>query len=536
MLENTWQEICERILPMYSGKFFGAKTVEGEKRTEKMLDPTGAMGLERFSAVVEHFVTPRNQKWHGLRHPDPGLMREKNVQLWYEDTTLRLFSHRYAAKSGYANTQSESYISLGSLGTGTFHVEQPNKSEDIGNGVPKGLRYRSRFMGHTYFKRNYAGVIDEAYRAFRLSAKQAAQMFDRDRLPGVITKELEKLASDPSYQGADDEKFEFIHSIRPNRDRDPSKIDHRGMPWVSEYVSREGTVIVEEGGYTTWPYPINRYVTAPEELYGRSPAMLALPSLKTLNAEKEIVLKQGQRTVDPVLLGFDDGIVDTFDMTPGALNPGGITSDGRKLVQTLQDGANIAVGFDLMAMEKQDIKDIFLVTLFDILIDNPQMTATQVLDRAQQRGALIAPTMGRQATDALAPMIERELDLLATQGLLLPPPPELIEDGSFQFEIEYESPLARAQKAEEASGFLRTLEIAMNVAQIKGDPSVLDRFDLDSALPEINWINAGPARWILSDEQVAEIRAERAQQQQLQFAVDAAPAAAGIMKAAQGQK
>jgi hypothetical protein len=131
-------------------------------------------------------------------------------------------------------------------------------------------------------------------------------------------------------------------------------------------------------------------------------------------------------------------------------------------------------------------------------------------------------------------MIERELDLMADQGLLSEPPPELIEAGGVDYEIEYESPLARAQKAEEAAGFLRTLEIAGNVAAITQDPSHLDIFDLDAALPELNWINAGPSRWIRAPEAIAAIRQQRAQQQQMQTAIEAAPAAAGVMKAMQG--
>lgn len=534
VLENHWQEIAERILPRYSGTFFGREP-DGSKRTDKMIDATGAKALEAFAAVVKYFVTPDNQTWHRLRHPDPSLMRRKTVQDWYEDTTRRLFSYRYAAKSGYQSTQHESYISLGAFGTGTYLVEPPNSSERLGTRpAPKGLRYRSLPINGIYFRRNYAGVIDESYRCIRLSAAQAAQQFGRDKLPKVVEKELEKAEKNAAYTGAHDEKFEFIHAVRPNRNFDGEKIDARGMAWSSVYVCREGSTIVKEGGYTTWPFPVNRYLTAPGELYGRSPAMLALPALKTINAEKEIVLKQGQRAVDPVLLAFDDGVIDSFDLRPGAINPGGVDSMGRKLVQRLDDGVGISVGLDLMELERKDINDIFLVSIFMHLQENPQMTATEVLERTREKGALVSPTVGRQQVDALAPMIERELDLMADQGLLSDPPPELVEAGGVDYEIEYESPLARAQKAEEAAGFLRTLEIAGNVAAITQDPSHLDIFDLDAALPELNWINAGPSRWIRSPEVIEQIRAGRAQQAQMQTMIEAAPAAAGVMKAVQG--
>jgi len=69
----------------------------------------------------------------------------------------------------------------------------------------------------------------------------------------------------------------------------------------------EERVVLDEEGYQTFPYAISRYVVAPGELYGRSPAMLVLPSLKVLNEEKKTVLKQGQRVVDPVLLALSLG-------------------------------------------------------------------------------------------------------------------------------------------------------------------------------------------------------------------------------------
>lgn len=533
-LESHWQEIAERVLPSYNGVFFGNERNPGDKRTEKMIDATGAKGLERFAAIVEYFVTPRNQTWHRLKHQDPALMRQRPVSLFFEELTRRLFNQRYAAKAGYVSTQHESYISLGAFGTGTFFVEKPSRKEEPAERDPKGIRYRSIPISHVYFDRNFAGIIDKAYRCFKLSANQAAAQFGRENLPDVIQKELKKADENPAYNGCDQEKFEFIHAVVPNRDYDGSKIDDRGKAWRSLYVSKEGPQIVDRGGFRTWPFPVNRYVTAPGELYGRSPAMLALPAIKTINAEKEIVLKQGQRAVDPVLLAFDDGVIDTFDLTPGAINPGGVTPDGRKLVQRLDDGVGISVGVDLMEIERNDINDIFLVSLFQILVDNPQMTATEVLERTREKGALLSPTAGRQQADALAPMVERELDLMAEQGLIPEVPPELLEAGGIDYDIEYDSPLARAQKAEEASGFLRTLEIASNIAAVKGDPSVLDPFNMDLALREINWINAGPERWMNDEETVAQIREGRAQQAQAQMMIEAAPAAAGLMKAAQG--
>ena len=257
--------------------------------------------------------------------------------------------------------------------------------------------------------------------------------------------------------------------------------------------------------------------------------MLALPAIKVLNEQKKTMLTQGHRAVAPVLLSHDDGILDSFSMKPGAMNPGGVTAEGRQLVHALPVG-NLAAGQELMDMERQVINDSFLVSLFQILVETPTMTATEVLERAREKGALLSPTMGRQQSELLGPMIEREVDLLMKQGLL-PPMPDILIEARGEFDIEYDSPLSRSQRAEEASGWLRTLEAAIAYANTTQDLSVLDQFDSDVIYQQLAEINAVPPSWMRGQAAIAQIRQARAQQQQIQQKVEAAPAAAGVMQA-----
>jgi len=180
-------------------------------------------------------------------------------------------------------------------------------------------------------------------------------------------------------------------------------------------------------------------------------------------------------------------------------------------------------------MERSVINDAFLVSLFQILVETPAMTATEVLERAREKGALLSPTMGRQQSESIGPMTEREIDLLNQQGLLPPLPPALVEaDG--EYEIEYDSPLTRSQRAEEAAGWLRTLEAAIAHANTTQDLSVLDHFNTDVIYPQLAEINAVPPSWMNSEKTVAALRQNRQQQQDVQQAIEAAPAAAGVMK------
>jgi hypothetical protein len=138
----------------------------------------------------------------------------------------------------------------------------------------------------------------------------------------------------------------------------------------------------------------------------------------------------------------------------------------------------------MMAEERGLIDDMFLVTLFKVLSEHPSMTATQVIELVNEKGILVAPTLGRQETEYLGPMIEREIDVLNSLGLLPPMPPRLLE-AQGEYQVVYTSPLALSQRAQEAAGFIRTVETAKEIVNITQDPSYLDVFDFDTALPEI---------------------------------------------------
>ena len=513
--ESHWQEIAERVLPRYHNSFQRntADINRGEKRTEKMFDSTAALGLERFAAAMESMLTPRNQKWHRLKASDDALNKDRDTKLWFEQATNLLFKARYAPKANYASQQHEIYIGLGAFGTGAMFID----NHDDG-----GLRYNSVDLREILFDMSHQGSVDTAYRKFTLTARQMQQRVDVGRWDSIPDAASKAAKEHP------DKKFDIIHCVMPRAEVDHTKKDFRGKPFASYYVACEGKELLSEGGFNTFPYPISRYVTGPGEVYGRSPAMMSLPSIKVLNEQKKTMLTQGHRVVNPVLLSHDDGVLDTFSMKPGAMNPGGVSAEGRALVHTLPTG-NLAAGQELMDMERSVINDAFLVSLFQILVETPAMTATEVLERAREKGALLSPTMGRQQSEMLGPMIERELDLMVQQGML-PEMSPMLQEAEGEFEIEYDSPLSRSQRAEEAAGWLRTLEAAIAYANTTQDLGVLDQFNTDVIYPALAEINAVPASWMRGAEEVAQLREQRAQQQQMQQMVDAAPAAAGVMK------
>lgn len=515
--DSHCREVAERVLPTHRYDFDqrGYKNqTKGEERGEFVFDSTASIALGRFTSIIDSLLTPRNSKWHKLTVTNKNLASDRDVRLYFDEATEVLFKYRYSPRANFASQNHQVYESLAAFGNGPMYVDQLSDEP--------GVRFKACSIGSTYFEENHQGLVDTVARRFELTARQAVQKWGEEKLPQKI-KEY--------YQKNDDEcMFEFIHFVGPRHDRNPNRKDFRGMPFVSYYIAREDCQLIEEGGYHTFPYPIARYKQAPGEIYARSPAMEVLPSIKTLNEQKKTILKQGHRTVDPVLLGYDDGLVSRFSMRPGTYNAGGVSKEGRPLIHALPVG-NVAVGRDMMEDERNDIKDAFLVTLFQILVESPTMTATEVLERTREKGILLAPIFGRPEAEYLGPMIERELDLLAQQNLLPKMPPALIE-AKGEYTIEYDSPFSRAQKAEEVAGLMRTYEWAINVATNTGNMSVLDHFDEDAIVPDVSRIQGLPEKWLRAQEEIEQIRQQRAAAQQAQAASQAAPGAAALIKSA----
>jgi hypothetical protein len=180
----------------------------------------------------------------------------------------------------------------------------------------------------------------------------------------------------------------------------------------------------------------------------------------------------------------------------------------------------VPLGAELLAIEQTDVKAAFLQTVFEVLVDNPQMTATQVLEIAQQRGVLLAPTMGRQHSEDLGPLIEREIDIANKAGLLPPMPPE-IEEIEGEYETEYTSPLARAMRAQDALAIARTFEMLPGAIAI--DKTAAYVIDVPASIRELAEINGMPAKLVRDKKAVDEITSQNAEAEQAVQAAELAP-------------
>ena len=256
--------------------------------------------------------------------------------------------------------------------------------------------------------------------------------------------------------------------------------------------------------------------------------MVLLPDIKMLMAMSKTTIRAAEKTVDPPLIIADDGVTLPVNQKAGGHTFARIEGRGSQTpIVPLNSGHRIDIGLEMMNQRRSVIQDGFLLTLFQILVDSPTMTATEVMERAQEKGALLAPTAGRQQSEYLGPMIDREIAILAKQNMLPEMPPELIE-AEGEYDIQYVSPLARAQRAEEGVGILRTLESVQPLAAV--NPQVMDNFDADTIARTLADINGMPARTLTDEGQRDQQRQAAAQKAQAAEAIQGMEGVAGAAK------
>jgi len=241
---------------------------------------------------------------------------------------------------------------------------------------------------------------------------------------------------------------------------------------------------------------------------GRSPAMVALPDVKMLNLMSKTIIQAAQKMIDPPLLVPDDGFLLPIRTQPGGLNF--YRAGSRDTITPLNTGANIPIGLSMEDQRRQAIRSAFYVDQL-LVGGSPNMTATEVIQRQEERMRVIGPVLGRLMNEMLRPLIDRVFALMVRENLLAPAP-EILQGQDV--DIEYVSPLARAQKSSSLNNTLKALEVLMPLSQAL---PVGDHIDPDGLVRHITEALGVPKTTLKSQREVNQVRQERAAMQQQQM-------------------
>ena len=529
-IRQPFESVVDDILEFVRQARPISSTTKGQKLTANVYDGTPISALNLWADGMYGYLCSPNLDWFSLTLPNTvnysrtSGMRQfsgkrmddiSEVAQWLNDCEDVMKSA--FLRSNFYAVMPQFFRDGGSVGTACMDIE-----EDIGKGriffTP--LHFREYCVAE-----DKNGMVDTMYRRFPVTMRNLVQRFGLEAVKKVDDQFERKYEQNPY------EEVYVIHAVQPRVDFDLSRVDSKAKPWGSYWILEDKSdKLLHESGYRRFPSIGWRYRKETDEVYGRSPAWDAYAEIMLGNQEARTNLIAGQKMAEPAMIGLED--------LRGKIQSG---PKGWTWVEMMQDAPQpLNTGIQLpyvlemrertdKAIEKHFNVDFFLM-LSQAAYNKVFLTATQVIQMAGEKAAVLATRTDTLNIEAFNPIIDRVWDIEMESGRLPPPPDILREFGGGSLEVDYLGPLAQAQKVMfETQGIKASLETGMQIANMF--PEALDVLDGDEMMREIFKANRAPAAVMRSPEKVQGLRQMRQQQTQNQQMVDQA---AQIAKALPG--
>tara|TARA_Y100001963_G_scaffold50953_1_gene71286 strand:+ start:203 stop:1903 length:1701 start_codon:yes stop_codon:yes gene_type:complete len=485
--ESHWQEIADYIIPRKAD--VTKKRTSGDKRTDLIFDGTATHAAELMAASLHGMLTNASTPWFALRYTEEQFLEDDEANEWLQGATEVMY--REIARSNFHEAIHELYTDLVCFGTAVMFVDTDTDG---------GLRFSTRHIAECYLAEDEMGRVDTVFREFKITAKSAVNQFGMENVGKKIAKAFK---DDPN------EMVSLVHVVMPRDKRDTIKLDSKNLPYASIYLEPDEKIILSESGYHEFSYVCPRYLKSSfEKAYGRSVAMNALADVKMVNKMSEVVIRAAQLHIHPPLMVPDDGFHMPVRTIPGGLNF--YRSGSRDRIEPLNIGGNNPIGQEQLEQRRQSIRASFYVDQL-ILGNSPNMTATEVIQKTEEKMRLLAPSLGRLQSELLHPLINRIFALLSRKKSF-EAPPEFMQNGNI--DIEYVSPLAKAQRSGEVQSAMQLFQFLQPLLNI--DPSVVDYLDVDGLAKHIIKVTNVPATVVRGTDEVNSLREQRAAQEQQQ--------------------
>lgn len=499
-----WMELSDYLLPRRGRYLLEAQNSRGRKRNSKIIDSTGTQALRTLGAGLISGMTSPARPWFRFGTPDPDMMDQNEVKVYLSEveTICRAILHR----SNFYNAAYTTYMELGGFGTAPLYRQRNFDSV---------IRFRPLTAGEYVIAEDHTGKIDTLGRSFTMTVSQVVEKFvvqlDGSADWSGVSKATKKLWDNRQY----DELVPVIHMIQPRRksERDLESNTNLDMPFISAYFEEgaEGDQLLEESGYERLPAYVPRWDVLSGDVYGRSPGMDNLGDIKQLQHQQKRKAQAIDKHVNPPMTAPS-----SLRGKPSTVLPGGTTYvDPAQGTQGFQPAYLVQPRLNEMLMDIQEVQDRiqrgFYADLFAMMLnsDRRDITATEVVERHEEKLVLLGPVLQRLNTELLDPLLD-DVFSFAQEAGLLPSPPEVL--AGVDLRVEYISLLAQAQQAASASALERTVGFAGNLIGVF--PEIVDNFDADEVIRQYADVMGNDPAILHDSKTVEDKRTARAEQVQ----------------------
>lgn len=514
---DHYREISKVLLPR-SGRFLPTENNRGDlQRYNDIFDNTGTRALRTLAGGMMAGMTSPARPWFRLTTMNPELDETYSVKAWMSKVT-NLMQLIYN-KSNIYRTLQMSYEELGAFGT---------SAAIILDDYDKVIHCMPLTIGEYRIATGPRGNINTLYRQFRMTVAAMVEEFGYEHL----SRQAKQMYDNGKY----DQWITIINAIEPRDYRDLNKRDSKNMPYRSVYFemgARDDDGILRETGFRQFPVLAARWYVTGGDIYGTCPGMEALGDLRQLQQQSLAKSTAIAYQANPPVVMPADLKNNGADLQPG----GSIWADNPAQAQMVRSAFDVNLRLDYLTQDMSDVRQridqAFYKDIFMMLASGKDrmMTATEVAERHEEKMLMLGPVLERLNAELLDPLISLTFDRLVQANLLPPIPDEL--QGQ-ELNVEFVSILAQAQRAITTNAIDRFTQNLGVLMQFK--PEIGDKFDADYWVDYYADALGIDPRLIVSSDQVALIRQQRAQAQQQQAQMDQMQQLSEMSKNLKGQQ
>lgn len=486
---KIWELIGKHIIPRYEDLTFDKMPYQ--QTGKAIYDGTGISAARIQAVGMQGYTVNESMRWFRLGFPIPDVEDVPANKQYFEDCERSL----YAAyrRSNFYPTITNLFMQGGTLGTTVLYQEH-----DV---VEQRLVFRSLHPREFYIQENRYRNVDVLHRKFDLSAREAKKMFPEERLSDPIKNAIKE---NP------DKKFRFIHAVGPNEDRMYGKLDSYNKRFTSVYIEEKGEEPLIQSGYDENPYMVWRWYLLDDGPYGGGPGWDALYDVMGLNKMSKSLLVAVDKMANPPMVALEE-LRGLTRFTPSGVT---WTKDMSNKPEQVLQRIDISGALEREQNIREIVKQHFNVDFFLMLAhSDQQMTATEIRERQTEKSVMLGPAVGNLNVDVLQGTIDRTHNILGENGELPEPPESLEEFVGMDMKIDFLSPLSQAQKRiTETQGLQVFVEKMVGLTEVA--PGWADNINWDEYTRAVADGEGVQQRVLRSHEEVAEIRAEREEQEQ----------------------
>jgi hypothetical protein len=494
---------------------------EGAFMTTEVFDATAPQALDLMCSSLIGALWPNGSRSVQIVAAPTMTPEEKNseeIKEFYEYCSRVIHHVIDNPKAGFQTALEEYMCDQGTFGVSGIAVNEMDNDE-----IP--ITFSAVDAKRLVIAEGSDGYVDTVYIKRFVTIRQLVQRFGLEN----VSQGIRDLWSKGDGTNLEQKRM-YIEAIEPRRDA-KGAFGNVNMPIAAIYVEYDTGHVLKESGYDEMPVFVTRFKKRMGEVYGRAPAMEAMPDILEINSRREMLIVADEKMLNPPLAVYDDGQLGggSVNTSAGAISVFHVTGRATGKQRVIEQIVTIG---DMTPSYKRVTELIDIIRLafhIDRLTDfnnDTRMTLGEAKLRDQMRSQSLNAIYSRQMNELFSRLVSRvfnicfnrhffgyprnslKAQLLESRGEKVRYIPDtvmkLAMEGKEAYHAEFISPAARAMKAEELNGIQQLVTYILGLMQ--ADPSVLDNLDLDKAIRKVQYLGGAPSDILRSDEAVAQLR------------------------------